>query len=137
MAVWALEEINTSATRDGLLRALGHASPATRHEALATLNRLGGRENLEAITRTLASDSVESLRGHAAAVLCDVGDESVIPALVTAMRDPSWRVRAAAICGLGRIGGLAASAALLVALRDSVHQVRLSAVEALNDGNAP
>jgi HEAT repeat protein/beta-lactamase regulating signal transducer with metallopeptidase domain len=134
MAIWALQEIGTRATPAGLLRALQHPSVSTRHDALSTLRRLGGQEHLGALMRTMSSDSVESIRGHAAAVLCDLGDETVVPALVQAARDTSWHVRVAAICGLGKFGGPAASAALLVALRDSVHQVRLSAVEALNDG---
>jgi HEAT repeat protein len=134
MAVWALELIDKRATPDGLLRALQHPSAATRHEALSAISRRGADDQLDAVARALTGDTVESIRAHAAGVLCQIGGESVVPALVAAMRDPSWHVRASAICGLGKFGGPAASAALLVALRDNVHQVRLSAVEALNDG---
>jgi HEAT repeat protein len=132
MAVWALEEIDKPATHEGLVRALRHAVPSTRHEALATLRRRGDRASVNAIAHVMASDTAESVRAHAAGVLCELGDETVVPALVAAMRDASWHVRVSATCGLGRFGGATASAALLAALRDSVHQVRLSAVEALN-----
>jgi HEAT repeat protein len=137
MAVWELQEINTAATRDGLLRALAHPSPVTRHDALATLKRLGDPATQDAIAHVLARDSVANVRAHAAAVLCELGDEAVVPALVVALRDANWHVRAAAICGLGRLGGPAAAAALLDALSDDVHQVRLSAVEALNRVGEP
>ncbi len=83
--------------------------------------------------RLVDSGSSEEQKVLACTGLRALHEKSAIPPLVSALKDQSPRVRAAAALALGVIAPAEAEAALLTALSDSDEDVRYFAADALGD----
>jgi HEAT repeat protein len=80
---------------------LNSADLAERLAADCALIDAGAVEPLLAVLNDPAN--ANEARWRAAANLGDIGDETALESLITAVTDPSWDVRASAIWALGRL----------------------------------
>jgi hypothetical protein len=77
-------------------------------------------------------------REQAVRLLVEAGREAAVPALLPALRDERWQLRAAAARLLGRLGGQEVERSLVVtATVDRVADVRRAAVAGLRSGTHP
>jgi len=146
------------AVRRSLLKALGQlrqaeALPAvlveirSRHDDVAAaaaeaLARIASKNSLEGQQRSAAAEALvdryrqaggerQELREALLAAMGAVGDDFFAPVLEEAMKDPSAKVRLAAVMSLGRVGKGDSSKALLRLVSDSDRGVRQAALAAL------
>jgi len=140
MAAWArhgavivLGNIRDARAVPALISALADSSEYVRVEAARALAKIRDERAVEPLISVLEQDELHWVRREAATALHVVGVHSsgVVEALVNALQDGSWEVRAEVARALGRVDDADAVPQLLQALADSSYSVRNSAVHAL------
>jgi hypothetical protein len=88
-----------------VLAATKDPSPAVRGTAASALGRVGGADALATLAKVRASDASPLVRTKALAALCRFKTSEMKDAVVAALADAAWEVRAlaAAICVRGKI----------------------------------
>lgn len=116
-------------------RSLHDGAPTVRLEAIAVLGWLKDARALPQLATLSASDPEADIRRAAASALgfARSADETVVTALLTALRDDAWQVREQAAGTLGKLRAREAGGPLAEALDDPYWQVRLRAVRALGE----
>ncbi len=99
-----IEKLKEKRDVRGLIKALDHKDYMIRKKAIEALGELKANEAIEHLIRVLKMDENAEVRKEAVRVLGIVGDESVIPPLVEALKDESFDVKIEAINSLKRIG---------------------------------
>lgn len=130
-AAKALADSRSPEAIDTLVRQL-----ATRDEGVvaAIKNALRALDAVPVLERRLADSTVsEEHKVLACTGLRALKEKSSIPPLVSALKDPSARVRKEAALALGVIAPAEAETALLTALSDADEDVRYFAADALGD----
>ena len=107
-AAWALGRIGSGAANavSALSKALHDNSERVRSNAAVSLGQIGGSEATHALANVLDPPHFDQeVRMSAAMGLSQVGPEvvEVFPRLLHALRDPSDRVRLAAVIALGKV----------------------------------
>lgn len=113
-----------------LLAAVRDAAPVTRQMAVRALGRLADPRAAEPLTDLLAAAAGKTLRQEAAWALGNVPGADAA-GLVEALSDPSFHVRRAAACSLGKLGRPSSRAPLRAAADDEEPFVRAAANWAL------
>jgi hypothetical protein len=99
-----LATLDHGAIETWLLDALGDASPLVRDAILRSLARRGGHRSITAIRAIVRGDRVWWVRRTAIYALAAVAAEAELSAFKTALADPFWRVRHAAVKVLAVLG---------------------------------
>ena len=95
----------------------------------------GAPHTLQVLTRAVTRET--DLRLHAARALATIGSPEAVPALASALRDPSPDLRAEAAAALGHLQAASALPDLFHALKDPDPSVRWQTVRALGEIGAP
>jgi len=97
--------------------------------ANGTTNGAGAVQQISKLeTRIVSHGSNLAGQADATQAIRSAQDDQAAEALRTALQDPSWEVRKAAVESLGRLNGNRATELLVAALRDAHQQVREQAV---------
>ncbi|MCU0723884.1 MAG: HEAT repeat domain-containing protein, partial [Planctomycetes bacterium] len=123
-AAEALASSDSSEVPAALVSALSDPDGGVRAAAADSLGRLRAEATVGPLVEALARGRTEGERAAAARALGLVGKESALWALLKALDDPSWAVRAEAAVAAGRLGSWTAGARLSAALRDPDPRVR-------------
>lgn len=134
MAIRTLGELGHDSATPALLKALADPTNGElRHDLIVALGRIGDARARPALIESLAADAY-SLRTLAAEALASSGsDAAAVAALVQALDDPHWLVRATAIRTLGTLGAQAAVTPITDALDDPAATVRAAAASTLGE----
>lgn len=114
---------------DPVLDLLDEAGDTVRLNAINVLREIGNPRAVEPLLRCLY-DEDDDIRGAAAVALGHLG-RTATRALVSALRDTRWRVRASATTALGLMSERHTIYPLIAALHDPYPQVRAGAARAL------
>jgi hypothetical protein len=120
---------------DAALKELASDHPAAQCDAALLLGRLGSKEHVAPLVKTLNTSTYKSARGCAASALVDLGETAAAMAAFTEWAngdDPDLRL--SAIAGFGQVGPSAAGVALpyfTEALKSPYMNVRYVAVDSL------
>lgn len=127
-----LRELRGRPSPERLAAALGHASPAVRHEAAYRAFRLReGQAKLAEALLAAADDPDLRVRLWACAALGKTGDPRALPRLRERLRDREFFVRYRAAEGLGFLGRPEAEDALVALMKEGGWYEGLLALEAL------
>ncbi len=127
----ALRELRLPASAPDAITALHDANANVRREAVGVLGWLKHIDALPELARLASNDSAIEVRRAATGALGLANNDSVLPALHSALTDAEWQVREEAASTLGKLRLPASGNYLVTALADSYWQVRLQAVRAL------
>ena len=103
-----LADLDASEAIPQLMLLLDANDPHLRVAAIQALGQLQAREALLRLREIAASDDEDFVRSWAVGAISEFGDSQDTARLVEFLNDPSMRVRAAAVGGLGRLGDPAA-----------------------------
>ena len=122
--------------RDGpalawLAAAVADASPGFRRAVVDALGRAGGPEPLAVLRRVAGSDADSSVRLEAVGALARFPILEIREALIAAIGDPAWEVRALAVRMCARARLVDATEALIRALGKEDGRLRMDADDAL------
>ena len=145
-----------------LISSLKHRKMAVRLGAVEALGAIRSHQAVSALTDTLRKDKSNEVRWAAVYSLALIGDESAVPQVVAALRDPDKYVRSGAATALDIFGwepqdipteahyyiakqewdkipplGEPANTPLLWALKDRDARVRAAAVDSLGELHTP
>lgn len=130
-AIYALGEGNDPAGEASIREYLTDTDPDVRATALNALV-IRRTDDAGRVARDALTDSHGFVRSMAAKLLGDLGDPTVVDALVErTLSDPEALVRRRSAEALGRIGSEQALEGLRVALSDPNREVRLAVVKAI------
>lgn len=127
----ALGWIYGDLTTQTLMGTLDDPVWTVRVAAIHALVEIGEPQAVPKLVSMLAHDPETKVREMVAEALGVIGDETAIPALVTAANDHDEFVRRVAIEALGRLQATAATHTLLKAINDENIDVKMSAIQAL------
>jgi HEAT repeat protein len=127
----ALKNLRYEPALQAGLKLLAHGHAAVRHEAVGLLGYLRQPATMADIARLALSDPQAEVRRQAIAALVSGDPGAVGWALIRAVADADWQVRAESASMLGRLKIADGIGALIQATEDSSWQVREKAVEAL------
>ena len=129
----ALRELRLSDALDPALRALSHPLASVRLEAVGVAGWLKDERALAPLAEVAAGDADPDVRRAAVGSLGLGSDpaETIVDALLSALRDDAWQVREEAAATLGKLRAGQARDALIASLDDPYWQVRLKSARAL------
>lgn len=116
-----------------LMRALKHPEPTTVVRAAALLGTLRERRAVQPLLTLLASASDPYILESAVEALGDIGDQTAMDSLISALAHSYVRVRGKAAEALGKFDDDHARAVLASALNDPSEYVRARAARALTE----
>ncbi|MDQ4075412.1 MAG: HEAT repeat domain-containing protein [Chloroflexota bacterium] len=105
-ALSALEALSEETVTSALISLLAHPDPMVRKDVLERIERRGVRAALPDLRHRVAHEQVPAIRGIAIRTLAALGDSAVLGEIMPYLEDPEPDVRAGAIAGLLRSGGI-------------------------------
>ena len=111
---------------------LAESQAPFRAAAVEALGRIGGEAAREALVRVLAEDRVSTIRSRALAALFRWPVRAMREALLAALGDPAWEVRALAVAACRRARLLDAVGPLILALAREEGRLRTDIDDALH-----
>ena len=121
-----------SPERDRIIRAAYESGdPGLLQSSIYAMARSSNAEWLPSVLRETGNES-PAIRYEAAVTCGHLGDETVVPHLITLVQDEDRQVQLAAVKALGEVGGSLAKRALLKCLELGDEALKQAAEEAIN-----